>query len=280
MSFSKDVVGPITRTVIDAAMMLEAISGKDPGDPESAHNPVPEYSELLGEGIKGKRFGVPTKHFFDFVHEDTRKVFDDALGVIRNMGGIVNDVEVGHIDLAPNSFNVSLSECVFLLEEYLRAFDPEATIDKYLDQLGADVKGLLGSQKGMADSKPVPGYDYVKTVRKHRNKMIAGFEEALFNRDALLIPTTPLPATRIEDDVETELLGKRVNTFRTFTRNCNPISMVGYPAITIPAGYSASGLPIGLQIVTRPWEEDKLLSMAHAFEQTTKVRMRPELAAF
>ena len=108
--------------------------------------------------------------------------------------------------------------------------------------------------------------------------MIAGFEEALFDRDALLTPTTPLPATKIEDDVETELLGKKVNTFKTFTRNCNPISMVGYPAITVPAGYSTSGLPVGLQIVTRPWEEDKLLSIAHAFEQATNVRRAPELA--
>ena len=112
ISFSKDVLGPITRTVIDAAMILEAISGKDPRDPESVYKPVPEYSALLGGGIKGKRFGVPKKHFLDLVHEDTQKVFDEALGQIRDMGGIVKDIELKHIDLAPNSFNVSLSECV------------------------------------------------------------------------------------------------------------------------------------------------------------------------
>ena len=102
--------------------------------------------------------------------------------------------------------------------------------------------------------------------------MIAGFEKAMFGIDALLLPTTPLPACKIGDDMETELLGKKVNTFLTFIRNCDPISVVGYPAITVPAGYSQTGLPIGLQIVTRPWEESKLLGIAYDFEQITKIR--------
>ena len=85
----------------------------------------------------------------------------------------------------------------------------------------------------------------------------------------------PLPASKIGEDVETDLEGKKVNTFMTFIRDCDPISVVGYPAITVPAGYSSTGLPIGLQIVARPFEEPKLLQIANAFEQTTKVRKPP-----
>jgi len=107
--------------------------------------------------------------------------------------------------------------------------------------------------------------------------MIAGFQEALSGLDGLLLPTTPLPAAKIGEDMETELLGKKVNTFLTFIRNCDPVSVVGYPAISVPAGYSKTGLPIGLQIVARPWEEEKLLSMAYAFEQGTKMRKAPRL---
>jgi mandelamide amidase len=107
--------------------------------------------------------------------------------------------------------------------------------------------------------------------------MIAGFKEAMSGLDALLLPTTPLPAAPIGDDVDTELLGQKVNTFLTFIKNCDPISVVGYPAITVPAGYGKTGLPIGLQIVARPWEEANLLSMAYAFEQATKVRKAPQL---
>ena len=72
-----------------------------------------------------------------------------------------------------------LAECIYLMEDYLKAFDPQATIDKYLDQLGPDVKGVLGGQKGTPESKPVPGYIYTKSVREDRNKMISGFEEAM-----------------------------------------------------------------------------------------------------
>lgn len=114
-------------------------------------------------------------------------------------------------------------------------------------------------------------------MREDRNKMISGFEDALFGLDALLLSTTPLPAAKIGEDVETELLGKKVNTFLTFIKNCDPVSVVGYPAITVPAGYSNNGLPIGLQIVSRPWTDNKLLSMAYAFEQATKVRKAPKL---
>ena len=134
-----------------------------------------------------------------------------------------------------------------------------------------------GSQIGTPESKPVPGYAYAKSVREERNKMISGFEEAMGGVDALLLPTTPLPAAKIGEDVETDLNGKKVNTFLTFIKDCDPISIVGYPAITVPAGYSSEGLPIGLQIVTRPFEEGKLLQMGHAFEQATNVWKAPKL---
>lgn len=224
--------------------------------------------------MKGKTFGIPRKLFFEEIHPDTQKVMDDALRVIKELGGTLKEVEVKYMDIAtPTGFNIVLAECPYLMEDYLKAFDPEATIEKYAEQLGADVKPPIAGSK----SKPVPGYAYAKSVRQDRNKMIAGFEEAMVGTDALLLPTTPLPACKIGDDMETELLGKKVNTFLTFIRNCDPISVVGYPAITVPAGYSQTGLPIGLQIVTRPWEESKLLGFAHHFEQTTKIRKPPKL---
>ena len=182
------------------------------------------------------------------------------------------------MDLAtPTGFSIVLAEAIYLMENYLKAFDPDATIEKYLDRMGPDVKSILGAQKGTPKSKPVPGYVYAKAVREDRNKMIAGFEQAMEGLDALLLPTTPLPAAKIGEDMETDLAGKKVNTFLTFIRTCDPISVVGYPAITVPAGYSSDGLPIGLQIVAKPWEEGKLIGIGHDFEQTTKVRKAPKL---
>lgn len=278
LSFMRDVIGPITRTVLDSAIILEAIAGKDPRDPESSSKPVSRYTASLKGDLKGKKFGVPKKYFFEVIHPDTQKVMDKAMREIQKMGGVIKELEVKYIDLAtPTGFNIVLAECIYLMEDYLKAFDPQATVDKYLDQLGPDVKGVLGSQKGTPESKPVPGYFYTKSVREDRNKMISGFKEAMSSVDALLLPTTPLPASKIGEEVETELEGKKVNTFLTFIRNCDPVSIVGYPAISVPAGYSQTGLPIGLQIVARPWEEDKLLSMAYAFEQATKIRKAPKV---
>jgi len=281
LSFTRDVIGPITRTVVDSAVLLQVMAGKDPRDPESSSRPVPNYLSALRNGrnsIRGKVFGLPKRPFFEQIHPDTERVMNEVMKEIRKLGGTIKEVEVKHMDIAtPTGFNIVLAECVYLIEDYLKAFDREATIDKYLDQLGADVREALGSQKGTPNSKPIPGYVYARSVRKDRNLMIKGFEDAIAGVDALLLPTTPLPASKIGEEPETELLGKKVNTFLTFIRNCDPISVVGYPAISVPAGYSKTGLPIGLQIVTRPWEEAKLLSIAYSFEQATQVRKPPSL---
>ena len=221
---------------------------------------------------------MPRKYFFEGIHANTRSVIDESIKEIVKLGGVVKEVEVKHMDIAtPTGFNIVLAECVYLIENYLKAFNPKATIGEYLNQMGPDVSGVLGSQIGTPKSKPVPGYAYTKSVREDRNKMISGFEEAMGGVDALLLPTTPLPAAKIGEDVETELNGKKVNTFLTFIKDCDPISVVGYPAITVPAGYSSGGLPIGLQIVARPFEEGKLLQMGHAFEQATNVWKPPKL---
>jgi len=278
LSFTRDCIGPMTRTVMDAAMILEVIAGEDHRDPESNSLPVPPYTALLKGDLKGKRFGVPKRFISEVIHPDTQKVMDESLREMQTLGSVIKEIEINHIDLAFDAdFNVVLPEAIYLLENYLKAFDPEATIDKYLGQMGSDVSGLLGGQKGTRESEPLPGYIYVKTLRDECEKMKTGFKEAMFGLDGLLLPTTPLPSSKISEDVETEVSGKKVSIFRAFLRNCNPISIVGYPAITVPAGYSNIGLPIGLQIVARPWEEDKLLSMAYGFEQATKIRNAPKV---
>jgi Asp-tRNA(Asn)/Glu-tRNA(Gln) amidotransferase A subunit family amidase len=278
LSLTRDTVGPMTRTVTDAAMVLEVIAGKDTRDLESTSNPVPRYTALLKGGLKGKRFGVPKQFISEVIYPDTQKVMDESLRVIQKMGGVIKEIEIKHIDLAyAADFNVVIAEAVYLIENYLKAFDPQATVDKYLDQMGPDVRGMLGSQKGTPEPKPIPGYVYVKTLREECVKVISGFKEAMSDVDGLLLPTTPLPASKIGEDVETDLMGKKVSIFLTFIRNCMPVSVAGYPAISVPAGYSQTGLPIGLEIVARPWEEDKLLSMAYAFEQATESRKPPTL---
>jgi Asp-tRNA(Asn)/Glu-tRNA(Gln) amidotransferase A subunit family amidase len=278
LSFTRDCIGPITRTVGDAALMLQVMAGADPRDPESSRTRVPPYARFPKTSLRGKRFGLPKKYFWDVIHPDTARAMERAVAAIKKRGGTVTEVEITDMNLAtPTGFAIVLAESIYLMEDYLKKFDPKATIDKYLSLMGPDVKGALGSQKGTPKSKPVPGFAYAKALRKDRNTMIAAFARAMKNVDALLLPTTPLPAARIGEDMNTPLRGKKVNTFLTFIRTCDPVSVVGYPAITVPAGYSGQGLPIGLQIVARPFEEIKLLGLAHAYEKATRVRKPPKL---
>jgi len=278
LSHTRDVIGPITKTVADSAIILEAIAGIDYRDPISSSNSVPPYFSNLKKALKGKTFGVPKKTFFEEMHPDTEKVIQDVIKEITSLGGNIKEVEVNHLDKATETgFCIVMSECIYLMENYLKDFDPHASVEKYFGQFGPDVREILRSQKGTSNSKPIPAYVYVESLLEDRNKMIAGFQEAMINVEALLLPTTPLPASKIGEDDEIELLGKKVNTFLTFIKNCDPISVVGYPAITVPAGYSTTGLPIGLQIVARPWEEENLLCIAYAFEQATRIRKPPKL---
>lgn len=204
LSFTRDVIGPITRSVSDAALILGAISGWDPRDPESSSKGVPEYLSSLKDGVRGRTFGIPRKVFFENIDTDTGKAIEEAILAIKSLGGKVKDVEIKHMNIAtPTGFTIVLAECIYLIEDYLKAFDPQATIEKYADQFGLDVKPpIVGSKE-----KPVPGFVYAKAVRKDRNLMIKGFEDAMIGVDALLMPTTPLPACKIGEDRETELNG-------------------------------------------------------------------------
>jgi Asp-tRNA(Asn)/Glu-tRNA(Gln) amidotransferase A subunit family amidase len=279
LSFTRDSVGPITRTVRDSATILEAIAGKDPRDPQSLSRTIPRYSALNEDGLKGLRFGLPKRFIAEVIHPDTEVVMDVSVGAIRDGGGIVRELDIPCMELAyAADFNVVMAESVCLLEEYFRKLDPLANIGTYLDLMGSDVKEILRQQVGEPTSKPVPGYVYVKTLRDECESMMAGFKQAMYGLDALLLPTTPAPPPRIGEDSVMELNGKTASVFLTNIRNCIPLSVVGYPAISVPAGYSRTGLPIGLQIVARPWAEDRLFEIAYGFEQITKVRQPPRLS--
>ncbi len=278
LSFTRDTVGPITRTVRDSAMLLEAIAGKDPGDPCSASRPIPRWTEPSANNLKGKRFGLPKKFIVEMIDADMEKAMNDGVEVIRERGGIVAEIDLPHLDLAPAAdFNVVIAEAVCLLDEYFSRVDPRWTVQTLLHQMGTEVGEILGRQIATNGAGPVSGHLYLRTLRNECEAMKSAFRETMRNLDCLLLPTTPTPAPRIGEEPEMEVNGQKVSLFTTNVRNCVPLSIVGYPAISVPAGYSRTGLPLGLQLVARPWEEENLLAIAYAFEQATKVRKPPRL---
>jgi Asp-tRNA(Asn)/Glu-tRNA(Gln) amidotransferase A subunit family amidase len=278
LSYTRDVIGPLTRTVRDAALLLGVMAGPDPQDIDAVSGAVPDYVRGLRTGLRGVRIGVPRKYFYEDNDAEVARLTEQALQDLRRLGATVVDVEVASLDLAfPTGFAIVLPEAIYTVERYLKRFDSGATIDKYLPQFGPEVRMILGGQKGTDQAKPMPGYAYLEALHVNRPRVIAGFEQALSGVDALVTPTTPLPAARIGEDVETDLGGKKVNTFFTFIKDCDPVSVAGFPAISVPAGLTAAGLPVGVQLVGRLWEEGRLLGIAHAYEQGTGHARPPSL---
>jgi Asp-tRNA(Asn)/Glu-tRNA(Gln) amidotransferase A subunit family amidase len=266
LSSTCDCIGPITRSAEDAALILSAIAGADERDPGASTEAVPAYAPLDTAGWEGVRLGVPRHFFYEGNDPAVAQAMGNALERMAGAGAEPVDVEVGGLeDVIPAGFAIVLAETVHLLGAYLRQVEPPVNLADVLDQLGPDVREILGGQVG-PEAAPIPGYVYLDAVRTFREAFQANMAAALRDVDALVIPTTPLPAAPIGDDAETMLNGQMVETFGTFIRYTFLVNIAGNPAITVPVGSSDTGLPIGMQFIGHPWQEAKLLHLAHAWE--------------
>ncbi|MFQ5593991.1 MAG: amidase [Anaerolineae bacterium] len=266
LSSTFDCIGPIARSAEDAALILSTIAGADERDPDASTEPVPAYAPPDTTGWQGVRLGVPRHFFYEDNDPAVTQTVEEALETMAAAGAELVDVEVGGLeDVVPAGFAVVLAETVHLLGAYLRQVAPPVTLADVLDQFGPDVQQILGSQIG-PEATPIPGYAYLDAARTFREAFQTNMAAALRDVDALVTPTTPLPAAPIGDDAETMLNGRMVETFGTFIRYTFLVNMAGLPAITVPAGSSDTGLPVGMQFIGHPWQEARLLRLAHAWE--------------
>lgn len=267
LSSTFDCIGPITRTAEDAALILAAIAGPDERDAHASDQPIPDYTPQTS-GWEGVRLGVPRPFFYEDNDPAVAEALEQALNKMADAGAELVELSIDDVGGAtPAGFAVVLTETIHLMNDYLGQLDPPFNLNvaDILDQLGADVAGVLGSQVASEGAAPVPGYAYLDAVRTFRHAFQAKMAAALDGVDALVIPTTPLPAAPIGDDAETMLNGRMLDTFGTFIRYTFFASIAGLPAITVPAGTNAAGLPIGMQLVGKPWDEATLLRLAHAW---------------
>jgi aspartyl-tRNA(Asn)/glutamyl-tRNA(Gln) amidotransferase subunit A len=249
LSWSMDHVGPMTRTVADAAQMLEAIAGYDPADPTSARRPVPAYHRLIEGGVKDLRLGIPRQHFWRPIHPEVEARVRVAIGELERQGAQVREVFLPCLEYA--------------WAAYLPVKDAEATayhrrtLRERAGDYGEDVRRLL--LRGLF----VSGVDYVDGQRARR-RIRREFLTCLQEVDALVTPASPIPAPKIgQERVE---VGDTSGTPRELlVRNFFPFNLTGLPAVTVPCGL-ADGMPVGLQIAGRPWEEATVLRIARAWE--------------
>ena len=249
LGYSLDHVGPLTRSVRDAAMVLNAIAGHDRRDETSSRRPVVDYVPADGCSIRGVRIGIPENFYFERLDEDVESSVRGVVARAASLRAVVKSVRV------PDIAALNAVARVILLAE------ASAMAEPFLDQrqsFGPDVRALLDQVRLL------PATDYVNAQRL-RGRLRREFAKLWPEVDCLFLPATP--ATAPEIGAKTVWLGGCEEDVRlAATRLVRGINALGYPALSIPCGLSASGLPIGLQIVGPPFEEALVLRIGAALE--------------
>ena len=257
LSWSMDNIGPLTRTVRDTAIMMNAIAGYDPNDPGSINAPVPDYTSMLDESIRGMRLGISTDYFAAGMDPEFEAAFNEALGVLKSAGASVHEVSF------PTMIHAQAAHSVILLSE--AASVHEERIRSSASQFGGNprTRTELGSF--------LLATDYLKAQRV-RTVFQREFAAAMRDIDLFVCPTSPGPPPRFDESVAAndgrQAVRGAPNRFR------RPFNLVGAPAVSLPCGFTRGGIPVGLQIVGRPMEDGLVLKLAHAYEQSTEWNKR------
>ncbi|GBD10869.1 Glutamyl-tRNA(Gln) amidotransferase subunit A [bacterium HR23] len=253
LSWSLDHTGPLARTVEDCAVALQAIAGYDPKDPATARVRVPNYLRALDGQVQGIRVGVPKEVFFEEADEEVASAVRRAIEVLAELGCQVEEVSIPSLrDAVHGASIISWTEAAAV---HARWFP--ARINDY----GPACRERL--PQGMLTS----AVHYLK-AQQARRLLLREMQEVLRRVDVLVGPTCPYPAPRLEQE-RVVLKGREariVDTVGMLTRPCN---LTGQPAVSVPCGFSRNGLPIGLQVMGRWWEEALVLKVAHAYQQAT-----------
>ena len=255
LSWSLDHVGPMTRTVEDCALVLGAIAGYDAKDAACANVPVDDYLSGLKAGVKGLRLGVPRSWFSDGDGTDpeTLAALEAALQVYQALGATIVEV-----DGKPFSDARAANTTILVAEAY--AYH-EQNLKTQPQNYGSGVRGRFRAGALISSA------DYIAALRA-RTTISAQVAAILGEVDAILSPTSPAPAPSFAEYNQDAMFKQPSYT--------NPYNLTGLPVISIPCGFSASGLPIGLQIATKPFTEALNLQIAYAYEQATDWHtMRP-----
>ncbi|MEK4230840.1 Asp-tRNA(Asn)/Glu-tRNA(Gln) amidotransferase subunit GatA [Solibacillus sp. FSL H8-0538] len=268
---SLDQIGPITRNVRDNALLLEAISGVDPMDSTSANVEVPNYAATLNGDIKGLRIAVPKEFLGEGVGEAAKQSVLDALEVLKKLGATVEEVSLPHSKYALAAYYIlSSSEASSNLSRFdgirygFRAEGVKNLMELYKESraqgFGDEVKRriMLGTYSLSAGT-----YDaYYKKAQQARTLIKADYDKVFEDYDVIIGPTAPTPAFKIGENVE-DPMTMYANDILTI-----PINLAGVPAISIPCGFE-NGLPLGLQIIGKHFDEETIYRTAYAYEQAT-----------
>lgn len=269
---SLDQIGPITRTVEDNAYLLEALSGLDPMDSTSANVAVPSFVNSLTGDVKGLKIAVPKEYLGEGVGEEARQSVLEALKVLEGLGAKWEEVSLPHSKYALAAYYLlSSSEASANLARFdgvrygYRTDNADNLLEMYkntrAEGFGPEVKrrimlGTFSLSSGYYDA-------YYKKAQKIRTLIKKDFEDVFQKYDVIIGPTTPTPAFKIGEQLA-DPLTMYANDILTI-----PVNLAGVPGISVPCGFSKEGLPLGLQLIGKHFDESTIYRAAHAFEQAT-----------
>lgn len=254
-SFTADHVGPMTRSVADLAVVLQAIAGFDAGDPESSREPVRDYTESLERDLRGLRVGIPVGIKDGALQPAVADAFDATRQAFTDLGCDVVDVSV---PLMRDAGEINLA--VIMAETTARHDMWAETWFKGRDiRYGSDVQNLLDRGRAIGVKEFILASRRRRELRAQIDAVLEG------TADVLLTPTLPFTAPKIGQDT-IRLDGKETSVIEGAIRFVSPFSLTGLPALSVPAGLDESGLPVGVQIVGRAFDEATVLRAGHGFE--------------
>jgi aspartyl-tRNA(Asn)/glutamyl-tRNA(Gln) amidotransferase subunit A len=263
LSWSNDHIGPMTRTVRDAALMLQLIAGRDPIDATSTHRPVPDYLHGLEAGIAGLRVLVPENFFFQGVDPEITAGVRSALGVLQGLGARVAESRIPDPHAMNDVCNV-ISRC-----------ESAAVHTRLYRERPHELQPVVRARLDLGFR--IPAHDYLQAQRLRARLTRAFLRDVFADADVLLAPVIPVPAPPLAHAIDgpVDELTTRQGHFARLTRSFNGL---GLPSLSVPCGFSRDGLPLAFQIVGRPFDEATVLRVGHAYEQSAGwYRRRPPL---
>ncbi|MDD5504913.1 MAG: Asp-tRNA(Asn)/Glu-tRNA(Gln) amidotransferase subunit GatA [Candidatus Omnitrophica bacterium] len=270
---SLDQIGPITKDVRDCAMLLSVIAGYDKLDSTSADVPVPDYTKSLMGAVKGMRIGLPKEYFIQGLDKGVKAKIDEAISVYKGLGADIRQISLPHTEYAVSCYyiigcseassNMARFDGMQYGYRYQEANKKYALIDMCMRTRG-EAFGLEAKRRIILGTYSLSSgyYDaYYLKACKVRALIKADFDKAFNECDMILTPTTPTTAFKIGEKIEDPLAMYLSDIFTI------PSNLAGIPAISLPCGYDERGLPIGMQLMARHFEEEKLLRAAYSYEQ-------------
>jgi len=279
---SLDQVGPFGKDVADTALVLQTIAGHDPLDATSATIPVPDYAAALSQGITGLKVGIPNEYFIEGLDPEVEAAVRGAIATLERLGAEAQSVSLPHTEYGLAAYYViAPAEASSNLARYdgvkygLRVPGARDVIDMYSRTRGAGFGAEVKRRVMLGTYALSAGYydAYYGKAQKVRTLVLRDFQRAFEHVDVIVAPTTPGVAFK---------LGEREDPLQMYLNDVFtiPVNLAGLPGLSMPAGFTQNGLPIGLQIIGKAFDEATILKVAKAYEAATPWRERkPELEA-